>query len=141
MIINKIYENDENIFSNPEDAIEYMKENDFRYGVHVYAIKEKDAYEKTKPIYAFIKEYNKGKPLDEQILPGTQYAYQGILGCLGVHVYEISLGKYKDNHNCLCLFGEFKKSVLDTSKGEADVRPGTKALTTLAMMGMMCHGL
>lgn len=49
---------------NADDAIKYMHETNFKYEVAVYDINADKAYEKTKEIYAAIKEYNKGKKIE-----------------------------------------------------------------------------
>lgn len=133
----KIYDGEEGIFKNPDDAIKYMIKTNFTRSVHLYDISSKNACAKTREVYNFIKEYNIGKPLDDQILPTTPYAYRGILGCLGVQVYEIGLGTYKKNHECIVIFGAYKEDVLDTTVERPEIRPGLKALSSLAMLGGM----
>lgn len=137
MLTMKIYEGKDGTFNNPDDAIKYAIETNFEDEVSVYDIKSDKAYEKTRKIYKAIKEYNKGKPLDDQILPSNPFGFRGILGCLGVHVYSINLGTYKRNHDCIALFTGYNKSVLDTSTEIADVSPGLKALASIAMFGKM----
>ena len=140
MLTMKIYKEDGNIFKDAKEAIKYMKETNFENEVSVYDINDKKAYEKTHEIYEAIKEYNKKKPLEEQILPSYPFGFRGILGCLGVQVYSIMLGTYKNNHNHISPFtGGFKASVLDTSLETPNIRPGMKALTMLAMIGGMVH--
>jgi len=131
----KIYEKQEGIFKNPEDAINFMIDTDFKRDVSVYDINSDKAYKKTEAIYEAIKRYNKGRSLDNQILPTWPFGYRGILGCLGVQVYEIGLGTYKQNHESIALFTGFKESVLDTSMEKANIGPGLKALSSLAMLG------
>ena len=140
MFTMKIYEGKEGVFEKLEDAIKYMKESNFENEVSVYAIDSNKAYKKAQQIYEVIKEYNKGKTLDDQILPSNPFGYRGILGCLGVQVYAISLGTYKRNHECISLFTRWNKSVLDTSIEEAHIVPGLKAMSSLALMGSMMHG-
>lgn len=135
----KIFEGEKGIFENVDDAIAYMKETNFKSEVSVYDINDRRAYEKTREIYKVIKEFNNGKPLDEQILPSNPTGFRGILGCLGVKVYSITLGTYKTNHECIALFSGYNDSVLDTSKESADIRPGLKAMASLAMIGRMCR--
>ena len=115
MITIKIYEGQEGVYKNPDDVIRYMKETNFEGEVSVYDIDSNKAYEKTYKIYKAIREYNIGKPLDDQILPTNPFKCRGILGCLGVTVYSIDLGTYKDNHECIALFTGYNSSVLDTS--------------------------
>lgn len=80
---------------------------------------------KTKIIYAAIKEYNKGKGLNEQILPSYPLAYRGIIGCLGVQCYSISLGTYERNRECMTLFtAGWNDNVLDTSVEKSNVGLG-----------------
>lgn len=133
MITFKICENDA-VFKNTEDAINYMHETNFERDIMMYDISSEKAYEKILKVYDEIVDYNKGKPLDDQILPSNPQAYRGILGCLGVCIYAITLGTYKSNHECIALFAGFNESVLDTSIEKADVRPGLKALSSLAMI-------
>ena len=140
MFTMKIYEGADGIFEKMDDAIKYMKESNFEKEVSVYAIDSNKAYKKTQQIYEVIKEYNKGKPLDDQILPSNPVGYRGILGCLGVQVYVISLGTYKRNRELISLFSGWNKSVLDTSKEEAHIILGLKAMSSLALMGSMMHG-
>lgn len=114
MLVSKIYEED-HVFKNADDAIKYMHETNFKYEVAVYDINADKAYEKTKEIYAAIKEYNKGKKLNGQILPSYPFAYRGIVGCLGVQCYSISLGTYERNRECISLFTTgWNDNVLDT---------------------------
>lgn len=137
MITMKIYEGEEGVFSNPDDVIKYMHDTNFEREISVYDIDTEKALNKTKPIYNAIKEYNKGKPLDDQILPTNPFAYRGILGCLGVQCYSISLGTYKINHESIALFSGYNKSVLDTSKEIDNIRPGLKALSSLALLSKL----
>ena len=138
MFVMKIYEAQDGIFKNTEDAIRYMIENNFEKEVSVYDVNSDKAYKKTNEIYSVIKEYNKGKPLDDQILPTNPFVYRGIVGCLGVKVYNIDLGTYKDNHELLAPFTGFNDSVLDTSSEKANVKPGLEAMASLAMIrGML----
>lgn len=140
MFTMKIYEEEEGIFEQLDDAIKYMKESNFEKEVSVYAIDSNKAYKKALEIFKVIKEYNKGKPLDDQILPSNPFGYRGILGCLGVQVYSITLGKYKDNRECIALFTGYNDRVLDTSVEKAHIVPGVKAMSSLALMGSMMHG-
>lgn len=135
----KIYEGENGTFKNPDDAIKYAIETNFENEVSVYDINSDKAYEKTRKIYEAVKEYNKGKPLDDQILPGNPFGCRGILGCLGVQVYTVGLGTYKSNHECIALFTGYNDSVLDTSIENANVRPGLKAMSSLAMLGAMMY--
>ena len=139
MITVKIYENEEGIFNNAEDAIKYMYDTNFEKEISVYDINTNKAFKKTKEIYNAIKEYNKGKPLDDQILPSNPFGYRGILGCLGVQCYSITLGTYKRNHELVALFTGFDESVLNTSKETAHIRPGLNALSSLALMSNMIY--
>lgn len=115
MFIQKIYEGQDGIFKDPDDAIKYMNETNFEDEVSVYDINSDTALEKTCKIYEAIKEYNKNKPLDNQILPTNPFGFRGIVGCLGVQVYSIGLGTYKRNHECIAVFTGYDKSVLDRS--------------------------
>lgn len=131
----KLYEGQDGTYKNPEDAIRYMKKTDFKTPViSVYDIDSDKAYQKTHKIYEAIKEYNKGKQLNDQILPTNPFGCRGIVGCLGVKVYEIDLGTYEDNHECMALFTGYNSSVLDTSTEIASIRPSMKALSSLGMM-------
>lgn len=135
MIVQKIYEDE--VFKTPEDAVKYMIEQNFEGEVSVYDINTKKALDKTNVIYEAIKEYNKNKPIDEQILPGNPFGFRGILGCLGVQVYTITLGTYKRNHECLALFSGYNESVLDTSTEKAEIMPSLKALSSLSLLYKM----
>lgn len=133
----KIFEDDESIFNNVEDAIKYIQDTNFEQEVSVYDTDTEKAYKKTRKIYEVVKEYNKGKPLNDQILPSNPFGFRGILGCLGVQVYSISFGTYKKNHECVALFTGYNSSVLDTSTENAQIVPSIKALTSLAILGSM----
>lgn len=137
MFTAKIVEREDGAFENPNDAIKYIIDKDFTGEVSVYDINENIAYAKTSKIYKVIKEYNMGKPLDDQILPTNPFGFRGIVGCLGVKAYTIGLGRYKDNHDKIALFSGYNSSVLDQSKENANIIPGIKALTSLAIMGGM----
>lgn len=137
MLTMKIYEGENGTFENVDDAINYIKETNFRNEVSVYDTNVDKAYKKTREIYKVIKEYNKGKPLNSQILPGNPFHFRGILGCLGVNVYTITLGTYEKRHECIALFSGYNSSVLDTSVETPNIRPGLKALKSLALFGGM----
>ena len=137
MIIVKITEGEDGVFKNVQDAIKYIQETNFKNEVSVYDIDSGKALRKVREIYKVIKEYNKGKLLDDQILPSEPFACRGIVGCLGVQVYSISLGTYKENREHIALFTGWNTSVLDTAKDLPDVRPGFKALASLAMIGQI----
>lgn len=139
MLVSKIYEED-HVFKNAGDAIKYMNETNFEYEVTVYDINADKTYEKTKEIYAAIKEYNKGKELNEQILPSYPFAYRGIIGCLGVQCYSISVGTYERNRACITLFtAGWNDNVLDTHTEKSNIKPGLKALTSIGLMAGMLH--
>lgn len=139
MLVSKIYAKD-HVFKNSDDAIKYMYETNFEYEVSVYDINADKAYGKTKEIYAAIKEYNKGKELSQQILPSYPFAYRGIIGCLGVQCYSISLGTYERNRECISLFtAGWNDNVLDTHTEKSNIRPGLKALTSMGLMAGMLH--
>lgn len=140
MLTVKIDTNYDHAFDNVDDAIKYITETNFEHEITMYDINTNKAYHKALEIYKTIKEYNKGKPLDEQILPTNPYAFRGIVGCLGVQAYSIGLGTYKRNHKCIALFSGHNDSVLDTSAEPADVTPGLKALTSLAMFYKIMNG-
>lgn len=135
----KIYEGQDGVFRNTDDAIKYMYDTNFKYEVSVYDIDSDKAYEKTRVIYKVIKDYNKGRPLNDQILPCNPYGYRGIVGCLGVQVYSIDLGTYERNHECVALFTGYNSSVLDTNVEKACITPGSKALASLAMLANIMH--
>lgn len=140
MLTMKIYEGENGVFKNTDDAIKYMIETNFEDEVTIYDIDSNKAYSKTRDIYKAIKEYNNGKSLNIQILPSYPFEFRGIVGCLGVQAYSISLGTYEKNHQHVALFTGWNNSVLDESDEVANVRPGLKALTSLAMMAeMMCE--
>lgn len=137
MFTMRIYDGEDGMFKWPEDAIKYMYATNFEKEVSVYDICSADAYKKTEEIYKVIKAYNKGKRMEEQILPSLPFGFRGILGCLGVQVYSITLGTYKDNHECIALFTGYNKSVLDDSKEMPHVVPGLKAVSSLALLGSL----
>ena len=107
--------------------------------VSIYAADSNKAYKKALEIFKVIKEYNKGKPLEDQILPSNPFGFRGILGCLGVQVYSITLGKYKNNCECIALFTGYNERVLDTSVEKAHIVPGVKAISSLALIGSMIN--
>ena len=135
-----IEEGKEGVFKNPSDAIKFMEETNYVSEISVYDVDSDKAYKETNEIYKAIKDYNKGKLLDDQILPSNPFGFRGILGCLGVQVYSISLGTYKENREVVPLFTGWNTNVLDKSMGSAEVRPGLKALSSLAMMARMWEG-
>lgn len=135
----KIFEDENGMFKEPEEAIKYMHTTNFEKEVSIYDISSKDAYKKALQIYNAIKAYNKGKKLDDQILPSNPFGFRGILGCLGVQVYSITLGTYKRNRECIALFTGYNKSVLDDSTEKPNITPGIKAIASLAMLGSMMH--
>jgi hypothetical protein len=110
-----------------------MKETNFKKEIDLYDINDDKALAKTRVINQFIKEYNKGKDLDDQILPSNPYPYRGIIGCLGVQVYAICLGTYKENNGSITL-GGYNSYVLDKSKEEPIVVPNLKSLTAFRMI-------
>lgn len=103
------------VYENIEDAISYMKNTNFENDVTVFDINTDKAYKKTREIYNFIRDYNKGKPLEEQIFPTNPFPMRGIVGCLGVQVYSIGLGTYEHNKDLVALFTGYDDSVLDKS--------------------------
>ncbi len=129
-----ICEGKDGVFKNVEDAIKYMESTNFEGEVCVYDIDTNKAYKKVSELYKVIKEYNKGKPLDEQILPGNPYGYRAIVGSLGVQAYSISLGTYKRNHDLIALFTGWNTSVLDRSNEKPNITPSLKALSSIAMI-------
>lgn len=139
MFTMKIFDGEEGMFDKVEDAIKYMKESNFEKEVSIYAANSNKAYKKALEIFKVIKEYNKGKPLEDQILPSNPFGFRGILGCLGVQVYSITLGKYKNNCECIALFTGYNDRVLDTSVEKAHIVPGVKAMSSLALIGSMMH--
>lgn len=139
MLTMKIFDGEEDVFDKVEDAIKYMKESNFEKEVSIYAVDSNKAYKKALEIFKVIKEYNKGKPLEDQILPSNPFGFRGILGCLGVQVYSITLGKYKNNCECIALFTGYNERVLDTSVEKAHIVPGVKAMSSLALIGSMMH--
>ena len=125
-------------FNNVDDAIKYIHDTNFDGEVIVYDINSDRAYEKVRKIYDVIKEYNKGKELNNQILPTEPFGYRGIVGCLGVQCYSIALGTYERNKNNLALFyGGYYDIVLDISKEKISIYPSIKALSSLAIIGKM----
>lgn len=140
MFTMKIYEGEDGLFKSSDDAIKYMHVTNFENEISIYDINSDKAYKKIQEIYKAIKEYNKEKSLDDQILPSYPFGFRGILGCLGVQVYSITLGTYKRNHECIALFTGYNKSVLDTSVEKSNVILGLKAMSSLAILAsMMCQ--
>lgn len=139
MFTMKIFGEEEGMFDILDNAIKYMKESNFEKEISVYDIDSNKAYKKALEIFKVIKEYNKGKPLEDQILPSNPFGFRGILGCLGVQVYSITLGKYKNNCECIALFTGYNDRVLDTSVEKAHIVPGVKAMSSLALIGSMMH--
>lgn len=136
-IVMKIFEGKDGVFKNPDDVIKYMYETNFEREVTVYDINPNKAYKKTASIYDAIKKYNEGKCMDEQILPSNPFMFRGILGCLGVQCFSITLGTYKRNHESIALFTGFNKDVLDTSTYDEHVKPSLKALYYLGVLNKM----
>lgn len=116
MLTMKIYEGQDGTFKNPDDAITYMYKTNFKRDVSIYDISSETAYKKALKIYKAIKQYNKGKELNKQILPTSPFEYRGILGCLGVQVYGMSFITYEKSRECFPLFMVYNESVLDTSR-------------------------
>ena len=56
MLTVKLYEEDENVFNNVEDAINYMYETNFSREIEIYDINSDKAFSKTKKIYEEIKK-------------------------------------------------------------------------------------
>lgn len=135
----KIYP-EEHIFKTVEEAVRFMRDTNFQGEVSVYSSDSKKAYEMANQLYPYIKEYNKGKLLKDQILPTNPYGYRGILGCLGVQCYSVGLGTYERNHESVVIFGYYITDVLDTSKETPVIRPGLKALASLGLMAEMMRG-
>lgn len=137
MFTMKIIDGKEGMFDKLDEAIKYMKDSNYEKEISVYAIDSNKAYKKALEIFKVVKEYNKGKPLDDQILPSNPFGFRGILGCLGVQVYSITLGRYKNKHECIALFTGYNDKVLDTSVEKAHIVPGLKVMSSLALMGSM----
>ena len=68
-----IEEGRDGVFKNTSDAIKFMEETNYDSEISVYDINSDKAYKKTNDIYKAIKEYNKGKPLEDQILPSNPH--------------------------------------------------------------------
>lgn len=141
MITLKIYEDEKGTYDNTEDAIKFMESDGFKRDVSVYDINSKKALNKVYVLYEYIKQYNKGKPLDDQILPSYPYSYRGIVGCLGVQCYSICLGTYKENRDSIPIFTSgYNSNVLDLKDGESisirasSLKPSFAALSKSAIM-------
>ena len=130
-----ITEGEDGTFKEPQDAIKYMYETNFTEDVSIYDINEDKARNKAHELYVEIAKYNKGKPINEQILPSQPLGFRGILGCLGVKVYTMSLGTYEENHDKIALMSGWNSSVLDREGTDAHITPSLKALSSLAMLG------
>lgn len=130
----KICEGEDGTFKNVEDAIKYIYDNDFERDVTVYAIKSDDAIKKMSEIYEEIKNYNIGKPLNNQILPSNPTGFRGILGCTGVQCYTITLGRYGENYDKIAIMSGWNESVLDESLEKSRLQPSIKALSSLYLL-------
>ena len=95
MFTMKIFDGEESMFDKVEDAIKYMKESNFEKEVSIYAADSNKAYKKALEIFNVIKEHNKGKPLEDQILPSYPFGFRGILGCLGYKCIALHLENIK----------------------------------------------
>ena len=114
-------------------AFEYCKTKDFYCEVILYNIKESVLRDELDKFFSEIKNFNKGRELDEQILPTNPFFTYGLNGCLGVHTASIDLGFYKNNKDCIALFTGWNSRVLHTDT-EPQIIPGLKALSSLAML-------
>ena len=130
----RISPDDDSYYKTAEEAIRYLR--DFQANdVCIYNISEKDAKKEVDKVIDYIREINKGRPLNEQFLLMAPYKSRGIIGSLGVNVFEISLRNYERSHNNIPMSpGGWDESVLDTSKEEADLRPSLKALANFGAM-------
>lgn len=115
MFTMRIDTNGVGVYEKVANAISYMRDTNFERDVSIYDIDTNNAYKKTREIYNFIRDYNKGKPLEEQIFPTNPFPMRGIVGCLGVQVYSIGLGTYEHNKDLVALFTGYDDSVLDKS--------------------------
>ena len=91
MFTMKIFGEEEGMFDKLDDAIKYMKESNFEKEISVYDIDSNKTYKKALEIFNVIKEHNKGKPLEDQILPSYPFGFRGILGCLGYKCIALHL--------------------------------------------------
>lgn len=130
----RISPDDDSFYKTSDDAIKYLR--DFQNkDVCIYNISEKDARKEVDKVVDYIRNANKGKPLSEQYLMMTPYKTRGIIGTLGVNVFEICMSNYEKSHNSIAMCpGGWDESVLDTSTEEADISPSLKALTNFAAM-------
>lgn len=108
-----IYEGKDGIFKNVDDAIKYMELTNFKREVRIYDADIDIADKKVLELYKVIKEYNKGKPLDEQILPSKPYGYRAVIELRDVQVFSISLGIYHRTYDALTYMKGCNYSVLD----------------------------
>ena len=124
-------------FTNVNDAVQYLKNNAFIANIFIYDEDADIAHNKAESIYASIKEYNKGKPLNDQILPTTPYEFKDTVAGIEAHFCEIGCDTYARNHKCVPIFCGYNTSVLDTDKEKADVRPDDKAMRNIALLGYL----
>ena len=115
MFTMKIY-NQNDTFNNVNDVINFMLKTNFKYDISIYDSDSKKAYEKVNKIFDTIKEYNTNISLDNQILPST-LKFRGILGALGVQVYNISFTTYKqyneDIQNHIIFLHKYNEKLLN----------------------------
>ena len=104
------------VFKNIEDAIEYVKKNNHICEVSVYDVSDVKTRRKAKVLKEYIKEYNKLKPLSEQIICTNPYEWRGINGCLGVVVCSIIFEKFSSKGLPFVVFSTWDGSVIDVLK-------------------------
>lgn len=113
MINAKIYPKYDNFFRNVDDAVSFLKENDYCCNITLGAVKYRDLYRMTGVINRHVIDYNIGKLLNEQILPTNPYIFNGILGCLSLYCAEIDFDTYEKNRGIFAPFSGWNIGVLD----------------------------
>ena len=129
----KIYDEEEIYFKDSESAISYIKSTNVFRDICIYGTNDKYLYEEINKVNQYVKEYNKGKPLDDQIISSNPYYCIAIKGALGVGCLNIILDFYKDAKGNITPTG-WNGDVLDTSIEKPNMTPSLKAMATIHMM-------
>lgn len=129
----KIYDEEEIYFKDSESAISYIKSTNVFRDICIYGTNDKYLYEEINKLNQYVKEYNKGKALSDQIILSNPYYCRAIKGVLGVGCLSIILNFYNDARGCITLTG-WNDDVLDTSMEKSNMTPSLKALATISVM-------
>lgn len=103
------------VFNTLDNALIYLeRELKTDKSVHItfYDIDYRRVKKLVEEVYKHLQEQNKGKQLDEQLVPTTGYWYNAIRGCLGVECCEISISRYKHCKNGIPFIWRYNTSVL-----------------------------